>query len=1187
MALRFLIGRAGSGKTRHCLEAIRRELRAGPDGPPLLLLVPEQAAFQTTRDLLAGLPGFSRAEVVSFRRLTRMVFADLGPPAQPPLSESARLLVLRNLLARHRGRLDGFGAAAADSPGFTAALAASLTELAQYRQGPEELAARLEALRAGGAGHSALAVKLADLRLLSAEYRAFLSGRFTDPDEHLSLVAGRLADWGAAAGCRLWVDGFTGFTPQEYEVLARLIPVAERTEIALTLDPEDPVIDAPYSDAPRPDGGVFDLTAETYRRLHRLGTGAGLRPTAYRLRRWPGVRFAGSPELAHLEAGFPAAEPRPFPDEPTDLVLVSAPDPRAEVRAAAAEITALVRDRGYRWSHAAVVLRDLPGYADLVAEVFAERGIPHFVDRRTPVGRHPLTNLIRTALRAVAGDAWDTAAVTAFCKNDLAGLPRADIDRLEVAARALGLTGPAAWPDPRPWPDAGGAVPAGFDPDTARRAATAALRNLRDRTVGGAGPPTVREIAAALWGMLEELGVPERLLAWADAAESAGDPGTADRDRAVLALIRETLEQTVDALGGTRQSLADFADALEPALASLTVGQIPPGLDGVLVGDVGRSRFPALRAVLILGAGEGLFPRAAAEDTVLDDADRRRFAEAGGELAPTAERRLFDESHLAYTALTRASRRVWVSRPRRDLDGRPVGPGRMIARLRELFPRLREHVLADGPAPLAAIDTPDALAAALGAADAAAPEPSPSAQGLLFPTVFTELREGAASAEAIARRAVLSAAADELRTDPAVGPLLGRMLAARGPGVEPRLPPELAARLFGPVLRTDVSRLERFAECPFRHFAAAVLRPAAPTGARGGASFDLVRFQRTAVERFLGAVLANPPDGPDAVRTAMDSAVMSALVETLPDTGRGLDARRRFQLERARRRLHELAESLAPALPAERLTPAAARVGFGAPGDPLPALTLPLAGGGAAAVEITGRITRIDAADRGDGGTAVAVRDFRAAGRAVSLARLWHGLSLRPAVHLLVLQEHGARLPALGGPVSPAAAVSTPLSPEPPRLSHPPREPPDSAGTGAPTTRQRGLLVEEFLSLLDAGTGTGPSPSYHFRLDRDRRLVDRNRSDVLTAAQMTGLLAHVRSVLAGLAERILGGEIAVRPYRLGAAVPCRSCASRRFCRFDPETAGFRRLEELDRAAVLDRVGGITPARTGPEPRSPL
>jgi ATP-dependent helicase/nuclease subunit B len=1181
MALRFLIGRAGSGKTRHCLEAIRRELRADPDGPPLLLLVPEQAAFLATRELLDGLPGYRRAEVVSFRRLTRMVFADLGPPAQPPLSESARLLVLRNLLARHRGRLDGFGAAA-DGPGFAAALAGSLTELAQYRQGPEELAARLEALRGSGAEHSALAAKLADLRLLSAEYRAFLSGRFTDPDEHLSLVAGRLADWGAAAGCRLWVDGFTGFTPQEYEVLARLLPVAERTEIALTLDPDDPVIDAPYADAPRPDGGVFDLTADAYRRLHRLGVAAGLRPTAYRLRRRPGVRFAGSPELAHLEAGFPAAEPRPFPDEPTDLVLVSAPDPRAEVRAAAAEITALVRDRGYHWSHAALVLRDLPGYADLVAEVFAERGIPHFVDRRTPVGRHPLTNLIRSALRAVAGDAWDTAAVMSFCKNDLAGLPRADVDRLEVAARALGLTGPTAWADPRPWPEAGGAIGGGFDPDAARRAATAALRNLRDRTVGGAGPPTVREIAAALWGMLEELGVPERLLAWADAAEAAGDPGTADRHRAVAALIRETLEQTVDALGATRQSLADFADALEPALASLTVGQIPPGLDGVLVGDVGRSRFPALRAVLILGAGEGLFPRAATEDTVLDDADRRRFAEAGGELAPTAERRLFDESHLVYTALTRASRRVWVSRPRRDLDGRPVGPGRMIARLRELFPRLRERVLAEGPAPPAAIDTPDALAAALGAADAAAPDPSPSAQGLLFPTVFTELREGAASAEAIARRMVLIAAADELQTDPAVGPLLGRMLAAAGPAVEPRLPQDLAARLFGPVLRTNVSRLERFAECPFRHFAAAVLRPAGPTAARGAASFDLVRFQRTAVERFLEAVLADPPDGPDAVRTAMDSAVMSALVETLPATGRGLGARRRFQLERARRRLHELAESLAPALPTERLTPAAARVGFGAPGDPLPALSLPLTGGGAAAVEITGRIARIDAADRGDGGAAVAVRDFRAAGRSVSLARLWYGLSLRPAVHLLVLQEHGARLPALGGPVSPAAAVSIPLSPEPPRLSHPPRDPPAPA---APAARQRGLLVEEFLSLLDAGTGTGPSPSYHFRLDRDRRLVDRNRSDVLTSAQMTGLLTHVRSLLAGLAERILGGEIAARPYRLGAAVPCRNCASRRFCRFDPETAGFRRLEELDRAAVLDRLGGFTPASSGPEPLS--
>lgn len=40
MALRFILGRSGAGKTRFCLDEIRAELRERPDGAPLIMLVP-------------------------------------------------------------------------------------------------------------------------------------------------------------------------------------------------------------------------------------------------------------------------------------------------------------------------------------------------------------------------------------------------------------------------------------------------------------------------------------------------------------------------------------------------------------------------------------------------------------------------------------------------------------------------------------------------------------------------------------------------------------------------------------------------------------------------------------------------------------------------------------------------------------------------------------------------------------------------------------------------------------------------------------------------------------------------------------------------------------------------------------------------------------------------------------------
>ena len=57
MSVRFILGRAGTGKTHHCLTSIRRELESDPEcAQKLILLVPEQASLQMERALLAS-PG--------------------------------------------------------------------------------------------------------------------------------------------------------------------------------------------------------------------------------------------------------------------------------------------------------------------------------------------------------------------------------------------------------------------------------------------------------------------------------------------------------------------------------------------------------------------------------------------------------------------------------------------------------------------------------------------------------------------------------------------------------------------------------------------------------------------------------------------------------------------------------------------------------------------------------------------------------------------------------------------------------------------------------------------------------------------------------------------------------------------------------------------------------------------------
>src|SRR5437016_2617508 len=101
MPIEFIIGRAGSGKTRHCFEQIVAELRAEPlGGKPLWWILPKQATFMAQRELAcgSGLGGFCRARVVSFETLGEEVLADCGGGAVPQVTAAGRRMILGHLL---------------------------------------------------------------------------------------------------------------------------------------------------------------------------------------------------------------------------------------------------------------------------------------------------------------------------------------------------------------------------------------------------------------------------------------------------------------------------------------------------------------------------------------------------------------------------------------------------------------------------------------------------------------------------------------------------------------------------------------------------------------------------------------------------------------------------------------------------------------------------------------------------------------------------------------------------------------------------------------------------------------------------------------------------------------------------------------------------------------------------------
>ena len=139
MGLRIIYGRAGSGKTRLCLNEIKSNIERGTKRP-LILLVPEQFTLKAERDLITtlGTGGILGTEVLSFRRLAFRVFNEAGGIAHPHIHQAGKCMMLHSILNK-TGKDFRIFSQSVVRRGLVNKLAALITEFKRYNVAPAQL----------------------------------------------------------------------------------------------------------------------------------------------------------------------------------------------------------------------------------------------------------------------------------------------------------------------------------------------------------------------------------------------------------------------------------------------------------------------------------------------------------------------------------------------------------------------------------------------------------------------------------------------------------------------------------------------------------------------------------------------------------------------------------------------------------------------------------------------------------------------------------------------------------------------------------------------------------------------------------------------------------------------------------------------------------------------------------------
>ena len=674
MGIRFVFGRAGSGKSYYCLNQIKKKLTNDKNNK-LIMLVPDQYTFQTEKKLLEyiGEKALLRAEVLSFKRMATRVFDKCGGRAINVIEDSGKNMLIYKLLKDKGEELQYFNRISKQQ-GFVGIVSKSITEFKKYNISEEILKEKELEIE-----NKDLKEKVSDLASIYETFNESLHKGYIDSEDILSILAKKLKECALYNDAEIWVDEFTTFTPQQLEVLKVLAKQCKNVNITLCSDGEIQFTEG--------ETDIFDVIKNTENRILKMMQENNISyKEPVNLNKKNIYRFKDSKELGHIEKYFFNYPFKIYKDDCKDIRLYKANNNYSEIEWVAQDILKLVRDKGYRYKDIAVVCREIDSYDKITSVIFNEYNIPYFLDKKREILSNPLVVLIISALEILVTN-WSYESVFKYVKSGLITLETNFIDKLENYILANGIKG-YKWTRDLLTSQDEELTQEEIEIFEYMEEIRRPIINLYNKIKGDV---TVRKYCTALYEFLLEINAFETMDKWLDDFNNKGMQDKIKEYTQVPDIVMDMLDQAVEVLGDEVVDLKTFSKILISGFEEKEIGVIPMALDQVNIGDIARVKGRDVKALYIVGANDGVLPSANKDEGILSDEDRIELKSMGIELASDTRSRVFEEQFMVYTALTIPSNYLMITYPMADFEGKSLRPSIIIPRLKKILPRLKEE----------------------------------------------------------------------------------------------------------------------------------------------------------------------------------------------------------------------------------------------------------------------------------------------------------------------------------------------------------------------------------------------------------------------------------------------------------------------------------------------------------------
>lgn len=651
--LQFIFGLPHSGKTETILEKVK-ELAFSNNKS--VIIVPEQSSFETEKAVYKKIgDSFSlNVEVMTFSRLYDEVCRFAGGNSARPLRDCDKIIFMSKALKQVSDELLLWGKYA-KSLSFAQKMLDTVGEFKINGITPQQI--RDAVL---GADSASLCDKLSDIALIYETYDLLTAERFIDPADILTKLYYKLENYSYFKNKTVFIDGFKGFTGQQFKIIDRILTQSNDLYVSLTND---------VSSVREFD--VFTNIRTAVSKIENIASSHAVSVLP------PIVLENSFYESDSLFAVERLISDNPSSDSSGDSVFVcKAKTIFDEAEFTARTIRRLVRTSDLRFRDFAIIVRDSEKYSMAVEYACRKNGVECFFDKKIPLLSFPISISVLSAINALN---FSTENILRFHKSGIGILSVDEISALENYAYLWNINGDM-------WLNEWDMDVRGFVTDLPDDNSIEELRKINSLRKLAIAPiidfkkafhTDAQNMAKAIVDLLEKCSADKTYIELCKKYDGE-ELFSSDALKQSYESFMSVLDGIVTCFAQNSITKSDFYDSLYLGLSLEEIGIVPQAVDQVIFGQADRIRPSGAKVVFILGANQGEFPKFSHSNSIFGIKDRKKMIELGIEIEDNEIYSAIDENYLVYCNLSSPSRTLYITYATQTLKGEELNPSSFV-----------------------------------------------------------------------------------------------------------------------------------------------------------------------------------------------------------------------------------------------------------------------------------------------------------------------------------------------------------------------------------------------------------------------------------------------------------------------------------------------------------------------------